>query len=270
MMKKIKIHCSWELEIDLEHETQIELYVDKVPQDKVPNGVIRFLFLLEPPEIMDLTLHAKDGFNRGTYNYLFTHNQELLNFTEKSLVFPLASTWIKDYKFPEKEFSVSALVGGKLMAPGHHLRHKIWFKEDKIITPRRFFLSGNYGGIENYNNNPILGGDKAPLFNSQFHICIENANRRNWFTEKLIDCMVTKTVPVYWGCSNIGDWFDTRGVIMVNTLSDIVRVCNELNENSYNEILPYIEENYKKGLKMADVSVRLKGEMIKILENESM
>jgi RNA recognition motif-containing protein len=265
MMKKIKVHCSWELEIDLEHEKQIELYVDQIPQNPVPEDTVRFVFLLEPPEIQDLTQHAKWGIQNNTYNHLFTHNQELLDFAENSTVFPLASTWIQNYSFPDKEFSVSALVGGKLLAPGHHLRHKVWFKEDKITAPRRFFLSGNYGGIENYNNNPILGKDKSPLFDSQFHICIENANRRNWFTEKLIDCMVTKTVPVYWGCPNIGDWFDTRGFIVANDFKEIVNACNSLDENTYSEMLPYIEENYKKGLELANISVRLKNDILKII-----
>jgi len=265
-MKKIKIFCSWELEIDMEHEKQVELYVDNVPQTPIPEDTVRFVYLLEPPEIQDFTIPAKHGIQNNTYNHLFTHNQELLDFTDKSTVFALPTTWIQNYQFPEKSFSVSALVGGKLMAPGHHLRQKLWFKEDKINIPRRFFLSGNYGGIENYNNNPILGKDKIPLFDSQFHVCIENTKRRNWFTEKLIDCMVTKTVPVYWGCENIGDWFDTRGFIIVDKFTDIVDACNELTEESYNEMLPYVEENYKRGVELSNVGLNLKKEMLKILE----
>lgn len=264
-MKKIKIFCTWGLEIDLEHEKQIELYVDQIPRNQVPEDTIRFVYLLEPPEIQDFTQQAKWGMQNGTYNHLFTHNQELLDFTDKSTVFPLYSTWIKDYDFPEKEFSVSALVGGKLMAPGHHLRHKVWFKENKINTPRRFFLSGNFGGIENYNNNPVLGKDKSPLFNSQFHICIENAYRRNWFTEKIVDCMVTKTVPIYWGCPNIGDWFDTRGFIIADDFNEIIDACNSLDENTYKSMLPYIEDNYKRGVELSDVSVRLKDGILKAL-----
>lgn len=264
-MKKIKVFCSWELEIDLEHEKQIELYVDKIPHNPIPEETIRFVFLLEPPEIQDLTQHAKLGMDNNTYNFLFTHNQELLDYTNKSTVFPLASTWIKDYKFPEKEFSVSCLVGGKLLAPGHHLRQKIWFKENKITAPRRFFLSGNYGGIENYNNNPVLGADKAPLFNSQFHICIENANRMNWFTEKLIDCMVTKTVPIYWGCPNIGDWFDIRGFIIANDFNEIINACNSLDKDTYEKMLPYIDYNFEKSKEYVNIGDRLKNKIKELI-----
>lgn len=265
-MKDIKIHCSWDLEIDLEHDKQIELYVDQIPRDQVPDGTIRFVYLLEPPEILNLTQHAHSAFVAGTYNYLFTHNQDLLDVMPgNSFVMPLASTWIREYEFPEKSFSVSTLVGGKLMAPGHHLRQKLWFRENKIKVPRKFFLSGNFGGVENYNNNPVLGADKKPLFDSQFHICIENVKRRNWFTEKLIDCMVTKTVPIYCGCPNVGDWFDTRGFIIVDSLDEIIDACNNLDENTYESMLPYVEENYNRGLELSDISVVLKNKISEII-----
>lgn len=267
-MKKIKIFCSWDLEFDLEHEKQIELYVDQIPNTPVPEGTVRFVFLLEPPEIMNISPQALQGYRHNTYNHLFTHNQELLDAVENSYVFPLAATWIRDYQFTEKRFEVSTLVGGKRMAAGHLLRQKLWFKEDRIKVPRNFYLSGNYGGIENYNNNPVLGKDKAPLFDSQFHVCIENISRRNWFTEKLIDCLITKTVPIYCGCENIGDWFDTRGFIMANNLAEIIDACNNLTEETYSKMLPYIEENYKRSLDYADVAVRLKNGILKILENE--
>lgn len=264
-MNNIKIHCTWDLNFELKHQKQIELYVDKIPTNVTPNNVIRFVFLLEPPEIMNLTRQAIQGWNAKCYNHLFTHNQELLDTISNSYVFPLASTWIKGYDFPEKKFEISALVGGKRMAEGHILRQNLWFRENKIKNPTKFFLSGAFGGIQNYNNNPVLGDSKNPLFDSQFHICIENVKRRNWFTEKLIDCMVTKTVPIYCGCPNVGDWFDTRGFIIVDSLDEIIDACNNLDENTYENMLPYVEENYNRGLELSDISVVLKNKISEII-----
>jgi hypothetical protein len=91
------------------------------------------------------------------------------------------------------------------------------------------------------------------LFNSQFHIAIESLSVENYFSEKLIDAFITKTVPIYYGCPNIGDFFDTRGMIIADAgkditdaSKDIVESCNKLNQNSYEEMLPFIEENYKR------------------------
>lgn len=258
-MKNIKINCSWDLNFDLFNEKQIELYVDTIPADVIPKDTIRFVWLLEPPEILDLSQHAISGMKNNTYNYVLTHNEFLLNNCTNSILFPFGTTWIKNYEFPEKMFSVSILVGGKLMAQGHHLRHQIWFKENKITKiPTNFFISGNYSGeLYNYNNNPTLGNNKNPLFDSQFHICIENTKRNNWFTEKLIDCLLTKTIPIYWGCPNIGNWFNLNGFIIVDNVNDIINACNLLTEKTYQEKIQFIEENYEKAKGFAKADERL-------------
>ncbi len=256
-MKNIKIYCSWELEFDLYHEKQIELYIDSIPSNPIPKDTVRFVFLLEPPEIQDFSQHAIHGMKSNTYDYLLTHNQKLIDECPNAHLFPYGTTWIKDYKFPEKEYGVSALVGGKLMAPGHHLRQILWFRQKRITNPpTKFYLSGNFGGIDNYNNNPVLGNDKKPLFDTQFHICIENTKRDNWFTEKLIDCLITKTIPIYWGCPNIGNWFNLDGFIIVDSLDDIVKSCNSLTETTYQEKLKAVEENYEISKKYANIGDR--------------
>ena len=264
-MNNIKIHCTWDLSFELKHQKQIELYVDKIPTNVVPNNVIRFIFLLEPPEIMNLTRQAINGYKCGYYNHLFSHNQELLDIIENSHVFPLGSTWIRDYSFPDKNFEISALVGGKRMAEGHILRQNLWLKEGEIKNPRKFFLSGAFGGIDNHNNNPVLGDSKNPLFDSQFHICIENTKRKNWFTEKLIDCFETNTVPIYYGCPNIGDWFDERGMIIVNDLKEIIEACNQLTSETYEKMKPYIDINFKESKKYTDVDKRLKNKILELI-----
>lgn len=257
-MKNIKIHCSWDLKFDFFHEKQIELYVDTIPQDVSSKDIIRIVFLLEPIDILNLNQAAIQGFDNGFYNFIFTHNEDLLKLIPVAYLFEFGTTWVKNYSFPEKKYGVSTLVGGKLMAPGHHLRQKVWFKENRIKNiPTQFFLSGNLGGIENYNNNPILGPDKSPLFSTQFHICIENSKRNNWFTEKLIDCLQTKTIPIYWGCPNIVNWFNLDGFIIVDSLEDIINACNSINESTYQDKISAVEENFEKSKKFATISDRL-------------
>ena len=256
-MKNIIIYCGWDLKFDLYHDKQIELYVDQVPTTPIPEDVIRFVFLLEPPEIIDYSAHALNGLHNNTYNYLLTHNQELIDSSDKAHLFEFGMTWIKDYTFPDKEFSVSALVGGKLMAEGHRLRQDVLTNRSRITTPKNFHISSHYPPKVDSLGLKILGDNKIPLFDSQYHICIENTKRLNWFTEKLIDCMMTKTIPIYWGCPNIGNWFNLDGIIMVNNLEDIISVCNSLNEDTYNEKLNAINENYELGLKLATIDDRL-------------
>jgi hypothetical protein len=267
-MKNIQIHCSWDLKFDLFHEKQIELYVDQIPNTPIPEGVVRFVFLLEPPEIVNHSHHALHGLQHNTYNYLLTHNQELINASDRALLFEFGTTWIRDYVFTDKEYSISALVGGKLMANGHYLRQEVLTHRHNIVTPRNFYISSHYPPKVDVSELKILGNDKTPLFDSQFHICIENTKRLNWFTEKLIDCLVTKTIPIYWGCPNIGDWFDLDGIIIVNNLDDFINVCNSLNENTYNEKLEAVNKNYEIAKKLANIDDRLIDKINSILNEQ--
>ena len=40
------------------------------------------------------------------------------------------------------------------------------------------------------------------------------------FTEKLLDCMLCRTLPIYWGTPNIEEYFDVAGMIICNSLTD--------------------------------------------------
>jgi hypothetical protein len=60
-----------------------------------------------------------------------------------------------------------------------------------------------------------------------FSICIENSNNSGYHTEKIIDAFLSKTIPIYWGCSNIGDFYDTDGIIQVNNADEIIKVISD-------------------------------------------
>lgn len=76
-----------------------------------------------------------------------------------------------------------------------------------------------------------------------FSIALENTIQYNYFTEKIIDCMFTYTVPLYRGCPNIGQYFDRRGMIFVDSGPDIIEKANSLTERDYYDRLPYIKAN---------------------------
>jgi hypothetical protein len=59
---------------------------------------------------------------------------------------------------------------------------------------------------------------KIEIFETyMFSIVIENSRQIHYFTEKIIDCLLTKTIPIYYGCPNISDYFDTSGWIILET-----------------------------------------------------
>jgi hypothetical protein len=101
--------------------------------------------------------------------------------------------------------------------------------------------------IDIYGNgyNPI-DQKIISLKNYRYQIVIENTKKDFWFTEKLIDCFVTGTVPIYYGCPSIDKFFDTNGMIIFNNLEDLNKIIKNLNADIYNSMMDSIINNYKK------------------------
>ena len=64
--------------------------------------------------------------------------------------------------------------------------------------------------------------------------------------KKLIDCLITGTVPVYWGCPSIGDFFNKKGFIVVDSVNDVGEALSKITPELYQQMLPYIEDNFNK------------------------
>ena len=146
----------------------------------------------------------------------------------------IGETILSEKNFKEKEFNkkfkVSFIKSNKKFLEGHRLRQEI----PNILKNRNF--ESLY-----LENIPI----KYPLFeDSMFHIAIENTKEKNYFSEKIIDCFMTKTIPIYWGCPNITDIFDENGIIVFNDINHLNDILNDLKESDYYEKIKYVENNY--------------------------
>jgi hypothetical protein len=78
-----------------------------------------------------------------------------------------------------------------------------------------------------------------------FSITIENVKKDYYFTEKLIDCFMTGTIPIYYGCPSIDKFFDINGVIVFNKLGDLNNILHNLNKDYYNSKSEIIESNFE-------------------------
>jgi hypothetical protein len=120
-----------------------------------------------------------------------------------------------------------------------------------LLPPYFKWFRSSFGDpLPNIQKNPIIAGDiheKDKLFlDYQFSLVIENSRQANYFSEKLIDCLITKTLPIYWGCPNISNWFDTRGWIILESESIAeLRMKTRVMPN-YNDYQESIEANYQR------------------------
>lgn len=270
---KVKFHYSYPISLDIDCNKQVDVYIDQFTTEPIPKDSLRIVILQEPwrEPLVPLVQKHKD-----CYTHLLTYQEDVLDSNPKARLFHFPNTWIKDYKFPKKEFSVSTVVGGKKFMPGHELRHELWRNRDQINIPKKFYLSGNAKHSHSfvkfneadYTDQLVLGASKEPLFDSMFHIVIENCSIANYFSEKLIDCFQTKTIPIYWGCTNIGEYFNLKGIIVVKSIDQIMNVCTNISDDYYECLLPYIEENYLLSNKWCDQDEQLKNGVNLILKEE--
>ena len=154
------------------------------------------------------------------YDKIVTTNPEILASCPNSSFMVYGTTWLnKSPHHPDsfghytqnlseldKNLSISMVCGHLHGKTGYDIRHEIYHNRDKINIKKQFYSSTRFP-IPNLEQLP--NDDKINLFNSMYSIAIESSQEINYFTEKLIDCLITKTIPVYWGCPNISEFFDT-------------------------------------------------------------
>jgi hypothetical protein len=202
----------------------------------------RALEVLESRYIMGWLLECREY--RGT-NYqraeellpqldlLLTHDADLLErFPEKCRFVPFGGSWISEPGFRPKTRFCSMIYSAKRFMPGHRLRHEI------AASARGVDLFGR--GTANPIENKEMGLDFY-----RFSIAVENSRAPNYFTEKLLDCFATGTIPIYWGCPNIGDWFNPDGIITFNSAADIPAI---LESAQYEKLLPAARDNLERML----------------------
>lgn len=104
---------------------------------------------------------------------------------------------------PAKTKSVSVVTSNKAFTEGHRARLEFVRK-----------LKAYFGDeIDLFGRNINDFGDKLEVLSEyRYHIAIENSSYDDYWTEKLSDPFLTNTYPIYYGCSNISQYFDLRAV----------------------------------------------------------
>lgn len=120
------------------------------------------------------------------------------------------------YEFYEKPKSVSGITSNK-----HHHRNIFFEKLNKSNLSVDIF-GKNYRQI-----HPEL--KEEGLKDYKMSIAIENSSQNNYFSEKINDCYLYWTLPIYWGCPNINDFFPENSyrLLDINNSESISQIIKE-------------------------------------------
>ena len=275
-MNKVKFHYAYPLHIDIDTTKSVEVYIDCFNPDTISKDSIRIVIIEEALKSPFYNLMRNKW---DLYTHLLTYQDEILTENPKARLFHCINTWVKGYVSHKKFFDISFIVGGKKnpVMEGYELRHEVWRNKYKIITPKLFYVSGNTPYSHTFvpwseaSGSPlVLGDSKEPLFESMFHIAIENTSIKNYFTEKLIDCFQTRTVPIYYGCKNVEEFFNIDGILVANDLKEIINISNQVTPTMYNRMIPAMEDNYNRSMAWVDHDDQIKTAVIEILKEEEL
>ena len=87
-----------------------------------------------------------------------------------------------------------------------------------------------------------------------FCIVMENFSQDYYFTEKLVDCLLLETIPIYFGCPGIGSVFDERGLLQFKDLDELRSCLHLLSPDLYRKMRPFALNNRDLAIKNGWIS----------------
>lgn len=164
------------------------------------------------------------------FHRVLTFHQVLVDHLPNAVFFPYGTTWVPDWRTLEiqKTASCSLIASAKRDSEGHRLRHDIvdWVRDTQQDVA---IMGRGYTPFEQKSDG------LAPY---RYSVVIENGREANYFSEKLLDAVFCKTVPIYWGCPNIDAFCDPSSIILCNSAEDIRRAVAAMSPEDYAARVP--------------------------------
>ena len=174
-----------------------------------------WLIVQEPPVSSYL-----DAFDRYSHLYDRVYCPKMKGFQENCYASHGALPWhvsvsynqAKQLAVPEKRADLSWVTSNKNCFPGH---------KDRLE-----FL----GLLNDSNINFDLYGRGFSLLEDKFEglapyrysLAVENFSGPDYWTEKIADCFLSWTMPIYYGCTNIGAYFPEGSFVQIDITKPFV------------------------------------------------
>ena len=240
---------------------KINVYTDNFIKKQIidiPNdGNYNVCVLLEPltnPPWTDIYDYIRTDYEK--FDLIITHNLFKLGdlIQERSDKFYystkcITTSWIEEKQIGlhKKNKMISMPSSYKNFSEGHRIRHVIYekYKKTDIID---FYGSG----IEGYQ-----GDFRECFIDYKYSICCENTLQKGFNSEKFNDCLLTGTIPIYWGSeiidtkinkTSIFSFSPSKEKVDFNFEESIKKLDNVitylLKEDPYNSLSDFIKQNY--------------------------
>ena len=208
---------------------EVNIYVSQRALDALndTSGKPTYIWLLESKQIIPQYYQwiiDNYEFVTSRVDGIFSCDKELCaKYPKISYSLINAVPWVQDRKVHEKTKLVSMIASNKRMCEGHARRLQFVDKfRDKLDFYGRGFneISCKEDGLRDY----------------MFSVGIENAVYDTYFTEKLTDCFACGTIPIFYGCKGVTEYFNEDGIIFLDDDFDLSMLTKDLYSVSYTHL----------------------------------
>ena len=216
---------------------EVNIYVSQRALDALndTSGKPTYIWLLESKQIIPQYYQwiiDNYEFVTSRVDGIFSCDKELCaKYPKISYSLINAVPWVQDRKVYEKTKLVSMIASNKRMCEGHARRLQFVDKfRDKLDFYGRGFneISCKEDGLRDY----------------MFSVGIENAVYDTYFTEKLTDCFACGTIPIFYGCKGVTEYFNEDGIIFLDDDFDLSMLTKDL----YYSKMDVIKDNFERSI----------------------
>ena len=216
---------------------EVNIYVSQRALDALndTSGKPTYIWLLESKQIIPQYYQwiiDNYEFVTSRVDGIFSCDKELCaKYPKISYSLINAVPWVQDRKVHEKTKLVSMIASNKRMCEGHMKRLSFVDKfRDKLDFYGRGFneISCKEDGLRDY----------------MFSVGIENAVYDTYFTEKLTDCFACGTIPIFYGCKGVTEYFNEDGIIFLDDDFDLSMLTKDL----YYSKIDVIKDNFERSI----------------------
>lgn len=123
------------------------------------------------------------------------------------------------------------------------LNHKLRLSMGMYLKKKNQNFNFDLVPTSTQSNYPTL---RDQLSDCLFCVVIENLVDPYYFTEKIVGCLASKTVPIIYGsCAPEINGLDVRGVLTFNSVNELDLLINICDSHKYRELSNSIEHNYR-------------------------
>ena len=176
--------------------------------------------------IHDWMIFQHNQFSRVYTHHIFNH-QKRYHRSQPLLPWHINKTYdeLVAMKVPDKTKLLSCISSNKGNFPGHILRVK--FIEQLINSRFKIDLFG-----KGYH---YVSDKWEALSAYKYSIVIENSSSKDYWTEKIADCYLSFTVPIYFGCTNLDEYFPENSFIKIdiNNFQESLEIISNVITSDY-------------------------------------